>query len=61
MVISPMLGFEIVFAFDITMVYFLRQKRALKVNKIFGKLQIDSSAFFSLTYGANDGQKTMVS
>jgi hypothetical protein len=30
------------------MMYFLRQKRASKVNKIFGKLQIDSSAFFLL-------------
>jgi inorganic phosphate transporter, PiT family len=59
MVISPMLGFGIAFAFAITIMYFLRQTRASKVNKIFGKLQIDSSAFFSLTYGANDGQKTM--
>ena len=59
MVISPMLGFGIAFAFAIAMMYFLRQKRASKVNKIFGKLQIASSAFFSLTHGANDGQKTM--
>jgi len=30
-----------------------------KVNKTFGKLQIISSAWFALTHGANDGQKTM--
>jgi inorganic phosphate transporter, PiT family len=59
MVISPMLGFGIAFAFAIAMMYFLRQKRPSKVNKIFGKLQLASSAFFSLTHGANDGQKTM--
>ena len=30
-----------------------------KVNKTFGRLQIVSSAWFALTHGANDGQKTM--
>ena len=29
------------------------------VNKTFGRLQIVSSAWFALTHGANDGQKTM--
>ena len=29
------------------------------VNKVFGKLQIASSTFFSLSHGSNDGQKTM--
>jgi inorganic phosphate transporter, PiT family len=59
MVISPMLGFAIAFAFAVAIMYFLRQARPSKVNKGFGKLQIASSAFFSLTHGANDGQKTM--
>src|ERR687886_1699371 len=40
MVISPMLGFGIAFAFATAMVYFLRHNRPSKVNKIFGKLQI---------------------
>lgn len=39
--------------------YFLRKYRPYKINKVFGKLQIVSSVFFSLTHGANDGQKTM--
>jgi inorganic phosphate transporter, PiT family len=59
MVISPMLGFAIAFAFAVAIMYFLHQARPSKVNKGFGKLQIASSAFFSLTHGANDGQKTM--
>jgi PiT family inorganic phosphate transporter len=59
MVISPMLGFAIAFAFAVAIMYFLRQARPSKVNKGFGKFQIASSAFFSLTHGANDGQKTM--
>jgi inorganic phosphate transporter, PiT family len=59
MVISPMLGFAIAFVFAVAIMYFLRKARPSKVNKGFGKLQIASSAFFSLTHGANDGQKTM--
>ena len=34
-------------------------KKSSQVNKTFGKLQIISSAWFALTHGANDGQKTM--
>ena len=34
-------------------------RRPAIVNKTFGKLQIISSAWFALTHGANDGQKTM--
>ena len=33
--------------------------RPAQVNQAFGKLQIISSAWFALTHGANDGQKTM--
>jgi PiT family inorganic phosphate transporter len=36
-----------------------RRSSSTKVNGVFGKLQIASSTFFSLTHGANDGQKTM--
>ena len=34
-------------------------RRPAVVNRTFGKLQIISSAWFALTHGANDGQKTM--
>ncbi len=59
MVVSPMVGFGLAFAFTMAIMYFLRLSRPSIVNKVFGKLQIGSSAFFSLTHGANDGQKTM--
>ena len=59
MVISPIVGFAIAFAFAIAIMYYFQQSKASKVNRIFGKLQIGSSIFFSLTHGANDGQKTM--
>jgi PiT family inorganic phosphate transporter len=58
-VVSPVLGFVISFALAIFIMYILRNRSNSKINKIFGKLQICSSAFFSLTHGANDGQKTM--
>jgi inorganic phosphate transporter, PiT family len=59
MVVSPIVGFAIAFAFAIAIMYYFQQSKASKVNRIFGKLQIGSSIFFSLTHGANDGQKTM--
>ena len=39
--------------------YFLGHSRLSKVNSVFGRLQIASFAFLSLTHGANDGQKTV--
>src|SRR5574339_108414 len=59
MAVSPMLGFIIALSFAIVIMYFLRKYRPYKFNKVFGKLQIFSSVFFSLTHSANDGQKTM--
>ncbi|MDF0679496.1 MAG: inorganic phosphate transporter [Candidatus Nitrosocosmicus sp.] len=59
MVASPALGFFIAFILAILLVYFLKRKKPRSINRVFGKLQICSSIFFSLTHGANDGQKTM--
>ena len=59
MVVSPAVGFAMAAGFAIAIMYFLRSSTSAKVNRIFGKLQIVSSSFFSLTHGANDGQKTM--
>jgi len=59
MVVSPTVGFAIAFGFAITMMYSLRKARPAKINSVFGRLQIASSTFFSLTHGANDGQKVM--
>lgn len=59
MVVSPAVGFAIAAGFALAIMFFLRSSTSAKVNRVFGKLQIFSSSFFSLTHGANDGQKTM--
>jgi inorganic phosphate transporter, PiT family len=59
MVISPLLGLVAAFGFTIVLMRSLRNSSASKVNRFFGKLQVASSVFYSLTHGANDGQKTM--
>ncbi len=59
MVVSPSVGFAIATAITIGIMLAFRKSSSTKVNRIFGKLQIASSTFFSLTHGANDGQKTM--
>ena len=58
-VVSPTLGFVCAFGIAILVMYFFKNYTSSHVNKIFGRLQICSSIFFSLTHGANDGQKTM--
>ena len=51
----------IVFGFLLTglIITIFANRKPAKTNKVFGKLQIVSSAWFALTHGANDGQKTM--
>ena len=58
-IIAPIGGivFGMVLAGIIIMV--LAKRRPAIVNRTFGRLQIISSAWFALTHGANDGQKTM--
>lgn len=58
-VIAPVGG--IIFGLLITslIITIFANHRSAQVNKTFGKLQIISSAWFALTHGANDGQKTM--
>ena len=59
MVVSPSIGFAIAAGFGLAILYFLGRSVPGKVNRVFGRLQIVSASFFSLTHGANDGQKTM--
>ncbi|MGN6628762.1 MAG: inorganic phosphate transporter [Candidatus Nitrosocosmicus sp.] len=59
MIVSPALGFSVAFIFAILLIYSLWKQKPQSINRIFSKLQIGSSIFFSLTHGANDGQKTM--
>ncbi len=58
-VIAPVGG--IIFGLLLTglIITIFANRRPAIVNKTFGRLQIISSAWFALTHGANDGQKTM--
>jgi len=58
-VIAPIGG--MIFGLLITslIITIFASRRSAQVNKTFGKLQIISSAWFAITHGANDGQKTM--
>lgn len=59
MVVSPVLGLGMAFGITILLLHVFKRRSSYTVNRIFGRLQIVSSTFFSLTHGANDGQKTM--
>jgi PiT family inorganic phosphate transporter len=56
---SPIGGIIIGVLFTSVIITVFARKRPGPVNKTFGKLQLISSAWFALTHGANDGQKTM--
>ncbi|MEM3089111.1 MAG: inorganic phosphate transporter [Candidatus Nitrosotenuis sp.] len=58
-VVSPLGGMAIGIIFTTVIITVFAKKRPGPVNKTFGKLQLFSSAWFALTHGANDGQKTM--
>ncbi|HIH68284.1 MAG TPA: inorganic phosphate transporter [Candidatus Nitrosotenuis sp.] len=58
-VISPIVGFAVAFGVATLIITAFAKKRPGRVNSIFGRLQLVSSTYFSLTHGANDGQKTM--
>ena len=58
-VVSPVVGFIVAFFVATTIITAFAKKRPAKVNTVFGRLQLVSSTYFSLTHGANDGQKTM--
>ena len=59
LVVSPALGFSCAFGIALLVIYFLAETDIFACQQLFGRLQIFSSIFFSLTHGANDGQKTM--
>ncbi len=58
-IVSPVVGFIVAFALATLIITVFAKRRPGKVNSIFGRLQLVSSTYFSLTHGANDGQKTM--
>ncbi|NOQ44650.1 MAG: inorganic phosphate transporter [Nitrosopumilus sp.] len=58
-VIAPVGGIIVGFLLTGLIITIFANRRPAVVNKTFGRLQIISSAWFALTHGANDGQKTM--
>lgn len=58
-VASPIGGLAIGLVFAGIIVSVFAKHHPGKVNTAFGRLQLVSSAWFALTHGANDGQKTM--
>ena len=58
-VISPVVGLVVAFSVATLLITAFAKRRPSAVNSVFGRLQIVSSTYFSLTHGANDGQKTM--
>ena len=58
-VVSPVVGLVVAFLLATSLITIFAKRRPATVNSVFGRLQIVSSIYFSLTHGANDGQKTM--
>jgi PiT family inorganic phosphate transporter len=59
MIASPILGLVMGFLFMGLLYFLLRNWRPLTVNRVFGKLQLLSSAYMGFGHGMNDAQKTM--
>lgn len=58
-VVSPIAGLAIAFVVALVVMKIFAKVKPHTVNSLFGRLQLVSSTYFSLTHGANDGQKTM--
>ncbi|MDE1724651.1 MAG: inorganic phosphate transporter [Thaumarchaeota archaeon] len=57
--VSPIAGFGAAFVAGLVVMAVFAKAKPHAVNSAFGRLQLISSTYFSLTHGANDGQKTM--
>lgn len=58
-VISPVIGMVMGFFLNCLMMALFHKRNVKKVDKSFRRLQMVSTAAFSLGFGGNDGQKTM--
>lgn len=58
-IVSPIVGLITAFLLATLIITMFAKKKPGIVNSVFGRLQLISSTYFSLTHGANDGQKTM--
>ena len=57
--ISPLIGMFMGFVLNCLIMFIFQKVNVKKVDKSFRRLQLVSSAAFSLGFGGNDGQKTM--
>lgn len=57
--LAPLMGIIIAVIFSITTIHICKNMSPYKVDKYFRKLQLLSSAFYSLGHGSNDAQKMM--
>jgi PiT family inorganic phosphate transporter len=58
-VLSPLLGFIITYLFSLVFIRWFRNANSKKMNFLSKKLQIFSSAFYSIGHGSNDAQNGM--
>jgi PiT family inorganic phosphate transporter len=58
-VLSPLIGLLLGFALMVTMYWIFRRATPARVDRMFRRLQLVSSALVSLGHGTNDAQKTM--
>jgi inorganic phosphate transporter, PiT family len=58
-VLSPLLGFGLGFAFFVIVAWIFRRARPEPLDRGFRKVQLVSAAAFSFGHGMNDAQKTM--
>ncbi len=59
MFVSPVCGALVGFLFMGLLILLFQKWPPVKLNKVFGKIQICSAAFMSFSHGLNDAQKTM--
>lgn len=59
MITSPLVGFVAGFLLMALLYFILRNWKPASVNRLFGKLQLCSSAYMGFAHGTNDAQKTM--
>jgi PiT family inorganic phosphate transporter len=57
--LAPLLGMFMALIFSIITLWIVRNRPPTKVDIYFRKLQLVSSALFSLSHGSNDAQKTI--
>ena len=57
--LAPLLGMFMALVFSVITLWIVRHRSPSKVDVYFRKLQLVSSALFSLSHGSNDAQKTI--